>query len=113
MARKLQDVELYILMVVAREEHVDWHRLVGDCHKGAIQSLDGNGQNRRTRSTPSCRARPSSIIFMSEPEYHCSESLGALRQQGRSERLSRHLAWKRRSTRETSSKMSLSEEGRS
>ena len=43
MARRLQDVELYSLMVVAREEHMDRHPLVGDClHNEAVQSLDGN-----------------------------------------------------------------------
>ena len=43
MARRLQDEELFSLMVVAREEHVDRHRLVGDClHKAVVQSLDGN-----------------------------------------------------------------------
>ena len=51
MARRLQDEELFSLMVVAREEHVDRHRLVGDClEKAAVQGLDGKltGQENST-----------------------------------------------------------------
>ena len=50
-ARRLQDMELYSLMVVARKEHADRHRLVGDClEKAAVQGLDGKltGQENST-----------------------------------------------------------------
>ena len=74
MVRRLQDLELYSLIVVAREEHAARHRLVGDClQKAAVQGL---GQGRRTRSTLSCRARSLSIMFTSEPESISEERAG-------------------------------------